>query len=66
MSKMFFQLIAMILVSSCATIQPEPFSTPLPPTESPEDVVIEVGDIIFDGTECPVSGLNELPPGRYS
>jgi hypothetical protein len=31
----------------------------------PESVV-EVGDVIFNGTECNVSGPIELPPGRYS
>jgi len=67
MKKLLVLLIASFLVATCATIKPGPSSTPLPPTvPSQEDAAIEVGEVIFDGTECTVSGLTELLPGRYS
>jgi hypothetical protein len=52
-------LIPLLLVG-CGAPAATPTSEP-----SPEPVV-EVGDVIFDGTECTVSGSTELPPGRYS
>ncbi len=48
-----------LFVAACTTSQPAP-------TESPEEVVIEVGEVIFDGTECTVTGSTKLSPGRYS
>ena len=59
MKNMVFLLVALLLVTACATTQPVP-------TETPEDVVIEVGEVIFDGTECTVTGETKLPPGKYS
>ena len=52
-------LITLLLVG-CGAPAATPTSEP-----SPEPVV-EVGDVIFDGTGCTVSGSTELPPGRYS
>jgi hypothetical protein len=52
-------LIALLLVG-CGAPAATPTSEP-----SPEPVV-EVGDVVFDGTECTVSGSTELLPGGYS
>ena len=52
-------MIGLLLITACTTTQPSP-------TEAPEDVVIEVGEVIFDGTECTVTGETKLPPGKYS
>ena len=52
-------MIGLLLITACTTTQPSPI-------ESPEDVVREVGEVIFDGTECTVTGETKLPPGKYS
>ena len=55
--------ILLALLTGCATPALEttkPTSEPLPET------VIEMGEVIYDGTECNVSVPTELPPGRYS
>ena len=59
MKKVLLQVMAVLFVSACTTSQPAP-------TESPEDVVIEVGEVIFNGTECTVTGSTKLSPGIYS
>jgi hypothetical protein len=43
-----------------------PVATPTPASEPSPEPVVEVGDVIFDGTGCTVSGSTELTPGRYS
>ena len=59
MKRVLLLVMAVLFVSACTTSQPAP-------TESPEEVVIEVGEVIFDGTECTVTGRTKLPPGKYS
>jgi hypothetical protein len=62
--KFFQQVLSAILVAlllgGCGTPVTSPTTEP-----SPEPAV-ELGDIIFDGTECTVSGPTELSPGKYS
>ena len=55
-----WSILIMLLLVGCGAPAATPASEP-----SPEPVV-EVGDVIFDGTECTVSGSTELSPGRYS
>jgi hypothetical protein len=43
-----------------------PAATPTPTSEPSPEPVVEVGDVIFDGTECTVSGSTELTAGTYS
>jgi hypothetical protein len=43
-----------------------PAATPAPTSEPSPEPVVEVGDVIFDGTECTVSGSTELTAGTYS
>jgi len=59
MKKVLLLVMVELFVAACTTSQPAP-------TESPEDVVIEVGEVIFDGKECTVTGETKLPPGKYS
>jgi len=59
MKNVLYLVTAVVLVSACTTSEPAP-------TESPEEVVIEVGEVIFDGTECTVTGSTKLSPGKYS
>lgn len=59
MKKVLLLVMAVLFVSACTPSQPAP-------TESPDDVVIEVREVIFDGTECTVTGDKKLPPGKYS
>ena len=59
--QVMWAILIMLLLVGCGAPAAAPTSEP-----SPEPVVVEVGDVIFDGTECTVSGSTELPPGRYS
>ena len=59
MKKVLLLVMVELFVAACTTSQPAP-------TESPEDVVIEVGEVIFDGRECTVTGETKLPPGKFS
>jgi hypothetical protein len=59
MKRVLLLVMAVLIVSACTTSQPVP-------TDIPEDVVIEVGAVIFDGKECTVTGETKLPPGKYS
>ena len=52
-------VMVVFFASSCMTSEP-------PPTKSPEEVVTEAGEVIFDGTECIVNAPRTLPPGEYS
>ncbi len=65
MRKMLYSMMTLFLVAACASTQPAQ-TPPLLPDESVEDVVIEAGEVIFDGTECTFSGPTELPKGKYS
>jgi hypothetical protein len=55
-------ILIMFLLVGCGV----PAATPTPTSEPSPELVVEVGDVTFDGTECTVSGSTELPPGRYS
>ena len=59
LKNVLYLVMAVMLVSACTTLEPAP-------TESPEEVVIEVGEVIFNGTECTVTGSTKLSPGKYS
>ena len=59
MKKVLLLVMTVLFVSACTTSQPEP-------NETPVDVVIEVGEVKFDGTDCTVTGEKKLPPGKYS
>ena len=52
-------LITLLLVG-CGAPAATPTSGPLP------ESIAEVGEVIFDGTECTVLGPTELPTGKYS
>jgi len=56
----------MLLVTACTTTQPAPTDTSVPPTQTPKQDVIELGELTFDGNECTVSGPSEVPTGKYS
>ena len=49
MKKVLYLVMVVLFVAACTTSLPAP-------TESPEEVLIEVGEVIFDGTECTVTG----------
>lgn len=75
MKKTIFPLVVLMLVTACATTQPEPTSTPLPPTEPLQTLLPEptktplpppLFEVIFDGTDCSVDGPSELPAGEYT
>ena len=59
MKRAVILVMAVMFIPACTTLQS-------PPTESAEDVALEVGEVIFDGTECTVTGSKKLPPGKYS
>ena len=59
MKRFLIAAMAALFISSCMTSQQTP-------AESPEDVVIEAGEVIFNGTDCSVTGESKLPPGKYS
>ncbi len=59
MKRVLLLVMAVLFVSACTTSEPAA-------TESPEEVVTEVGEVKFDGTECIVTGPTSLPPGNYS
>jgi len=68
MKNMVFLLVALLLVTACATTQPAPTSTSLPPTETPQprscDVVDGIClDLTFDGESCIYDGPTDLPSG---
>jgi hypothetical protein len=62
--KLFQQVMWAILITLLLVGCGAPAATPT--SEPSPEPVVEVGDVIFDGTECTVSGSTELPPGRYS
>ena len=55
--------IFLALLTGCVTPALE---IPKPNLEPSPEVVVEMGDVIFDGSECTVTVPTELPPGRYS
>ena len=60
-------LVALFLVAGCATIEPPPpTDLSIPPTQTPEDDIIEYGVVTFDGSECTVSGPGEVSTGKYN
>ena len=68
MKNVFFLLVALLLVTACATTQPAPTSTSLPPTETPQprscDVVDGIClDLTFDGESCIYDGPTDLQSG---
>ena len=67
MRYLLFITIAMLLVAACVTQQPEPISTPLPPTDTsiPPTQVTQPIDVTFDGMGCTVTGPTELPMGEH-
>jgi hypothetical protein len=79
MKNMVLLLVALLLVAACATAQPAPTSTLLPPTEPPPTPLPEptntsippteippVFEVMFDGKDCTGTGPTELPAGEHT
>ena len=60
LQQVMWAVLVMVLVVGCNA----PAATPT--SEASPEPVIELGEVIFDGTECTYSGPTELVPGRYS
>ncbi len=68
MKNMVFLLVALLLVTACATTQPAPTSTSLPPTVTPPPRSCDVVDgicleLTLDGENCIYNGPTDLKPG---
>jgi hypothetical protein len=55
-NRIYFYLLALLLVSSCTTTEP---------LQKPEDEFLEFGTVSFSGDECTVSGPTEILTGKY-
>jgi hypothetical protein len=66
MHKILIIAVLFILVAACSSLQPEPTTTPIPPTPTQQTEVVEYGVVTFDGSECTHSGPSEVPVGEYT
>ena len=66
MRRIVFPITILLLAAACASTQPTQTPTSSQLVEPSDDVVMEAGEIIFDGEECIYKGPPELPPGDYA
>ena len=58
--RVLWGILATLLLVGCGAPAAAPTSKPS------SEPVVEVGELVFDGTECTVSVPTELPPGKHS
>ncbi len=66
MRRIVLPITILLLASACASTQSAQTPTSTPLLEPSDDVVMEAGEIIFDGEGCTYKGSPEVPPGIYS
>jgi hypothetical protein len=65
MKRIVLLIAVLLLTAACTSTQPPESQLESPSDHSSDEVIVEAGEIQFDGEQCTYDGASELTPGIY-